>query len=67
MKIEYWDKHDDIEVGIDENGWKRAIIMPEHGVNHGFSPLGTVEPIVEYVDTNKRRLRRRIQAALKEL
>ena len=67
MKIEYWDNHDDLEVGIDEEGRKRAIIMPESGVNCGFAPLGTDDPIVEYVDTNKRRLRRRIQAVLKEL
>lgn len=67
MKIVEWEKHGEVQVGIDENRYKRAVILREGPQYYGYAPLGCHESIREYVGTNTRQMCRRIQAALKEL
>ena len=67
MKIIRWERHGDLHVGVDDRGWKRAVIMSEDFQHYGYAPLGAVVPVREFRERNLRRLRHRIVNMLEEL
>ena len=58
-----WQKHGDVLVGVDDGGWKRAVILFEKtGDYYGYGPLGfDRHPIEEFIGKNKRDIKQRIQ------
>jgi hypothetical protein len=68
MKIVRWEINGELYVGIDEHGWKRAVIMPEGSQHYGVYPLGLAgRAIEEIAGTNLRTLKRRIAAEIREI
>jgi len=68
MKIIQWEKHGDVLVGINDQRWKRAVIILEAHLYFGYAPLGIAgSPVVEFRGTNKRHLQRIIQEALRKV
>ena len=67
MRIIQWQRHGDVLIGIDNMGWKRAVIFWEDNLKYyGYAPLGepSLQPIQEFSGTNLRRLQKLIAGAI---